>query len=140
MSTIETRPFLPYSYIFWRVVYRNIMFMCIILVANIIWRSGHAIRSSFLVDFSFLHHNCEVSSQFSTSQLNDLQHSYMIILAVRLMGTPFGRQIVLSIHKKWSKIEPNALSDRNFSFKQTSITFDNLVSATRELISAFYIR
>ena len=103
MSTIEMRPFLPYSYIFWRVVYRNIRFVCIILVANIIWRSGHAIRSSFHVDFSFLHHNCEVSSQFSTSQLYDLQHSYVIILAARLMGTPFGSQIVLAIPKKMVK-------------------------------------
>ena len=47
--------------------------------------------------------DCEVSSQFSTSQLYDLQHSYVIILAARLMGTPFGRQIVLSIHKKMVK-------------------------------------
>ena len=32
--------------------------MCITHEANIIWRSGHAIRSSFLQDFSFLHHSC----------------------------------------------------------------------------------
>ena len=40
--------------------------MCIFLVANIIWRSGHAIRSSFLLDFSFLHHNCRRATLFST--------------------------------------------------------------------------
>ena len=60
MSTIETRLFWPYSYILWKVVNRNTRYMSIILVANIIWRSGHAIRSSFLLDFSFLHHNSRV--------------------------------------------------------------------------------
>ena len=45
----------PHSYILWKVVYRNTRCMCIILIANIIWRSGHAKRSSFLLDFSFLH-------------------------------------------------------------------------------------
>ena len=44
MSTIETRPFWLYSYIFWKAVFRNNRYMCIILVANIIWCSGHAIR------------------------------------------------------------------------------------------------
>ena len=47
---------LPCSYILWKVVYRNTRYMCITLVANIIWRSGHAIPSSFLLDFSFPHH------------------------------------------------------------------------------------
>ena len=32
--------------------------MCILRVANIIWRSGHAIRSSFPLDFSSLHYSC----------------------------------------------------------------------------------
>ena len=58
MSTIETRLFWPYSYILFKVVYRNTQYMCIILVANIIWYSGHAICSSFPLDFSFLHHSC----------------------------------------------------------------------------------
>ena len=57
MSTIETRLFWPYSYTLWKVVNRNTRYTNIILVANIIWRSGHAIRSSFLRDFSFLHHS-----------------------------------------------------------------------------------
>ena len=39
-------------------MYRNTLYMCIILVANIIWHSGHAIRSSYLLDFSLLHHSC----------------------------------------------------------------------------------
>ena len=55
--------------------------MCIIFVANIIWRSGHAIRSSFLLDFSFLHHSYrrDASSQFSASQLCN-----MVVLAACL--------------------------------------------------------
>ena len=39
-------------------MYRNARYMCIILVANIIWRSGHAIRSSFLLDIYFLRYSC----------------------------------------------------------------------------------
>ena len=97
MSTIETRPFGPYSYILWNIVYGNTLYMYIILVANIIWRSGHAIRySSFFLNF--LSPPCivaGVSSQFSMSQLCN-----MIVLAARLMGTLFGPQIVLSMHKK----------------------------------------
>ena len=58
MLTIETRPFWPFSCILLKVVYRNTRYMCIVFVANIIWRSGHVIRSSFLLDFSFLHHSC----------------------------------------------------------------------------------
>ena len=58
MTTIETHPFWPYSYILWKVVYRNTRYMCILRVANIIWRSGHAIRSSFPLDFSSLHYSC----------------------------------------------------------------------------------
>ena len=38
--------------------YIEIPGVCIILLANIIWRSGHAICSSSLLDFSFLHHIC----------------------------------------------------------------------------------
>ena len=40
----------------------------------------------------------DVSSQFSTSQLCN-----MIVLAARLMAVLFGRQIVLSMHKKLVK-------------------------------------
>ena len=106
--------------------------MCIILVANVSWRSGQAIRSSVLRIFSFLRHSCrrvvtvfyahsyktwsfgralnrntfwpsnpfsamvaDVSSQFPTSQLYN-----MIVLAVRLIGTLFRRQIVPSMHAK----------------------------------------
>ena len=58
MSTIETRLFWPYSYISWRIVNRNTRCMCIIIVHNIIWYSGHVIRSSSLLDFTFLHHSC----------------------------------------------------------------------------------
>ena len=43
---METLPFWPYSYILWKVVYRNTRCRSIILVANIIWRSVHEIRSS----------------------------------------------------------------------------------------------
>ena len=66
-------------------MYRNARYMCIILVANITWRSGHAIRSSFLLDFSaFSTIVADVSSQFSTSQL-----IYMIVLATRIIyGDP----------------------------------------------------
>ena len=56
--TVKTRPFWPYSYILWKAVYRNIRHLCISLVANIIWGPGHPICSSFLLDFSFLHHDC----------------------------------------------------------------------------------
>ena len=58
MSTIETRLFWPYSNIPLKVVNRNTRCMCIIIVHNIIWRPGHAIRSSSLLDFTFLHHSC----------------------------------------------------------------------------------
>ena len=78
MSTIETRPFWPYSYILWKEVYRNIWYMCITLVANIIWRSSHAIRSSFLLDFFFSTIVADLFSQFFTSQLGN-----MIVLAAK---------------------------------------------------------
>ena len=55
---LKTRPFWPYSYILWKAVYRNIRHLCINLVANIIWGPGNPICSSFLLDFSFLHHDC----------------------------------------------------------------------------------
>ena len=87
MSTIETRPFGPYSYILWNVVYGNTRYMYIILVANIIWPSGHALRSSFFLNFlSPPYIVAGVSSQFSMLQLCN-----MIV---------FGPQIVLSMHKK----------------------------------------
>ena len=37
------------------------------------------------------------------------------------------------------KSETSALSDRNLSTKQTSITFGNLFPATRDLVSVLYI-
>ena len=99
MSMIETRPFGPYSYILWNVVYGNTRYMYIILVANIIWPSGHALRSSFFLNFlSPPYIVAGVSSQFSMLQLCN-----MIVLAARLMGTLFGPQIVLSMHKKMVK-------------------------------------
>ena len=76
-------------------MYRNTGYMCVILVANIIWRSGHAIRSSFPLNFSSLIIVADVSSQFPTSQLCNT-----IVLAARFRGTLFGHQIVLSMHKK----------------------------------------
>ena len=86
-------------------MYRNTRYMCIILVANIIWRSGNAIRSSYLLDFSFLHHSCRRVFTVSTSQPCN-----MIVLAARLMGTLFGRQIVLSMHQKnWPRRTRQAL-------------------------------
>ena len=69
-----------HSYILWKVVYRNTCYVFIILVANIIWLSDHVIRSSYLLDVSFLH----VSPRFFMSQRCD-----MIVLAARLMGTLF---------------------------------------------------
>ena len=53
MSTIETRPFWLHSCILWKEVYKNTRRMSIVLVVNVIWRSGHAIRSSILLDFPF---------------------------------------------------------------------------------------
>ena len=100
MSTIETRPFWPYSYILWKVVYRNIRYMCIILVANIIWRSGHVIPSSFLLDFSFLHHSYR-RVFITVFYVTAMQH--MIVLTARFMGTLIGRQIVVSMHKRMVK-------------------------------------
>ena len=35
----------------------NTWYMCIILVANIVWRFDHAVRLSYLLNFSFLHHS-----------------------------------------------------------------------------------
>ena len=54
ISSISTtsRPLQSYGYTLWKVVYRNIRYMCINLVANITWGPGHAIRSSFPLDFS----------------------------------------------------------------------------------------
>ena len=72
--------------------------MFVILVADIVWLFGHAKRSSSLLDFSFLHYCSHVSSQFSMSQRCD-----MIVLAARLTGTLFGRQIVLLMHEKMVK-------------------------------------
>ena len=75
-------------------MYINARFMCIILVANIIWRSAsHYIRPLFYISpFSTI--IAYASSQFSTSQL------YNMILAARLVATLFGRQIVLPMDQK----------------------------------------
>ena len=103
--SMTSRPLWSYGYTLWKVVYRNIRYMCINLVANITWGPGHAIRSSFPLDFSSLHHTsplstilADVSSQFST-----LPQCNMIVLAARLMGTLFSRQIALSMRKKMVK-------------------------------------
>ena len=99
-SKIETRPFWPYSYILWKVVYRNTHCMCIVLVANIIWRSGRAVRSPFLLDFSFLHHSCRrVFTVFYVTALI----CNINVLAARLMETLFGCQMVPPIRKKMFK-------------------------------------
>ena len=99
MTTIETRPFWPYSYILWKVMYRNTRYMCTILVANIIWRSGNAIRSVVFLWISPVSIVvADVSSQFPASQLCN-----MIVLVGRFRGTLFGRQIVLSMHEKVNK-------------------------------------
>ena len=58
MATIETHPFWPYSYILWKGVCTNTWCMCIILVANIIWRSSHTIHSPFPLDFSSILYSC----------------------------------------------------------------------------------
>ena len=73
--------FQPYSYVLWKVVYRNTRYVCIILVAKIIWRSGHAISSCFPLDF-FLHYSCRrVFTVFYVTLCN------MIVLAARFIGT-----------------------------------------------------
>ena len=58
ISSISTtsRPLWSYGYTLWKAVYRNIRYTCINLEANITWGPGHAIRSSFPLDFSSLHH------------------------------------------------------------------------------------
>ena len=58
ISSISTtsRPLWSYGYTLWKAVYKNIRYMCINLEANITWGPGHAIRSSFPLDFSSLHH------------------------------------------------------------------------------------
>ena len=84
-----------HSYILWKLVYRNTCYVFIILVANIIWLSDHVIRSSYLLDASFLH----VSPQFFMSQRCD-----MIVLAARLMGTLFWPpNRTFNAKKKWSR-------------------------------------
>ena len=116
ISSISTtsRPLWSYGYTLWKAVYKNIRYMCINLVANITWGPGHAIRSSFPLDFSSLHHTsplstilADVSSQFST-----LPQCNMIVLATRLMETLFGRQIALSMRKKMVKVKWSELARR----------------------------
>ena len=63
--------------------------MCITLVANIIWRSSHAIRSSFLLDFFFSTIVADLFSQFCTSQLCN-----MIVFAAKSY---------FQCTKKWSR-------------------------------------
>ena len=76
-------------------MYKNTRCKCVILVANIIWSSGHAIRS-FPLDFSFLRHSCRrVFTVFVTAMKHDRFG--------RALGTLFGCQIVLSMHYKTVK-------------------------------------
>ena len=66
-------------------MYRNTRYMCIIRVANIIWRSGHAIRSFFPLDFSSLHYSCRrVFTVFYVTAYNRFGRA--------LFGDIFGRQ------------------------------------------------
>ena len=44
-------PLWPHNYILWKVVHRNTWYVCIILVGNINWCSGHTICSSLSLDF-----------------------------------------------------------------------------------------
>ena len=113
-SKIETRPFWPYSYILWKVVYENTHCMCIVLVVNIIWRSGRAVRSPFLLDFSFLHHSCRRVFTFFyvTAVICNIN-----VLAARLMETLFGRQMVIPMRKEM--VKENSLG-ANY-FKKLSI-------------------
>ena len=71
ITTIETHPFWPYSYILWKAVYRNTWYMCIILVANIIG----ALATQYIRPFIWISplsiRVADVSSQF-------LRHSYII--------------------------------------------------------------
>ena len=96
-SKIETRPFWPYSYILWKVLYRNTHCMCIVIVANIIWCSSRAVRSPFLLDFSFLHHSCRrvFTVFYVTAVICSIN-----VLAARLMETLFDRQMVPPMRKK----------------------------------------
>lgn len=93
MSTIETRPLSPYGYILYKEVYRNtpvyMSYSCSLHHLAI-----HAIRSSFLLHFLFLHHSRRSVFTVFTSQLCN-----MIVFAVRSIGTLFGRSIVLSMLK-----------------------------------------
>ena len=47
--------------------------MCIIPVANIIWRSGQAIISFFPLDFSSVHHSCR--RFFTVLYVTAMQHA-----------------------------------------------------------------
>ena len=112
-SKIETRPFWPYGYILWKVAYRNTHCMCIVLVANIIWCSGRAERSPFLLDFSFLHHSCRsvFTVFYVTAMICNIN-----VLAARLMETLFDRHMVPPMRKKLFK---ENLPGANY-FKQLS--------------------
>ena len=60
ISSISSTPrsLWSYGYTLWKVAYRNMRYMCIDPVVNIIWGPGHVIRSSIPLDFSSLHHTC----------------------------------------------------------------------------------
>ena len=98
MTTIETHTIWPYNFILRKLVYRSTRYMCIILVPNIIWRSGQAIRSSSPLDFSSLHFSFRgVCSQFSTWQL-----CYTSLLAARLWGRFLAAKSYFQRTKKWT--------------------------------------
>ena len=131
-SKIETRPFWPYSYILWKVVYRNTRYMRIVLVANIIWCSGRAVRSPFLLDFSFLHHSCRrvFTVFYVTARTCNIN-----VLAVRSMETLFGRQMVIPMYKKM--IKENSLGASYFKQLSTrKCTKKNRVIGTLRSISS----
>ena len=99
-SKIETRQFWQYSYILWKVVYRNTHHMCIVLVANVIWCSGRAVRSPFLLDFSFLHRSCRsvFTVFYVTSMISNIN-----VLAARFMETLFAAKCYLQCARNCSR-------------------------------------
>ena len=132
MSTIETRPFWPYSYFLWTVVHRNTGICVLFLQLTSVGAPAKQYVRPFLEFFPFSAIVADVSSQFSTptaikhdrfgralnrntfwpsnpfsamvadvsSQFPTSQLYNMIVLAVRLIGTLFRRQIVPSMHAK----------------------------------------
>ena len=60
-------------------MYGNTWYLFLILVANIIWLSGHAIRSSYLRDFSFL--------------LNSFRRIFTVFYVTTIQHDRFGRAL-----------------------------------------------